>query len=941
MSLKPWREIARPHDDVLKGNFQEAEFAADITQVAEGRASEEYQDPVKFFSRTYITEGMALLLDGVVKRLSGKGGDPVIQLQTAFGGGKTHTMLAVYHLVKGEVPVSSLAGVSPILDKAGVVDLPKANIAVIDGVNLSVNKALDHGAVQTRTLWGEMAWQLGKDEGYAMVESADKSGTSPGKETLVKLLTRFSPAVILMDELVAFMRQLDERQNYVAGSFDANLSFIQALTEGVKSAPKAVLLASLPESDTEVGGTMGQRAQDVLEQVFGRVNTIWKPVATEEAFEIVRRRLFEPIVDEEGMREVCQAFAKLYHDYADDFPTETQEALYCDRILKAYPIHPEVFDRLYEDWSSLDKFQRTRGVLQYMALIIHRLWVDDNKDFLIMPGSIPLYDHDVKNKSIYYLPQGWDPVIEKDIDGERAETMEIDKETRFGQYQAARRVARTIFLGSAPSANAQLTKGIEEERIYLGTVQPGQSINVFKDVLKRLQDRLHYLNVDNNRFWFDTRPNLRKEMEERKRRVNHQEEVLPAIKRLLTEVIRPGNTLRHIHFFSKSSDIPDEYPLRLVVLAPDKKFLKSNLSNEAYKAATEILKKRGEQQRIRQNRLLFLAPDYDQVARLYDQTKSWLAWKSIIDDVNEMRLNLDQYQVRQARQSMEQAKNATMQSLRETYRWLMAPTQFAEKGKGVGKIGWEVLNISGMGNFIQEVEAKAVDNEWIIVHWSPFFLSDTLSQWFFNEQKKEINTYELWDAFSRYLYLPRLKDVDVLKETITKGIESEDFFGYAIAKEDDEYLGFAFGSSEMVTIDEKSIIIEKERAREYKQKLLQEKADESQKTEKQEYKIPNEGSSTNGESGISYEHLSKLSSSNIRKKRFYGTIELDANMAKIDFNDIMDEIVEHFASNIDTNVKITVEIEALKPTGFDESIERTIKENCKTLKFKIAEFEEE
>ena len=140
MSLKPWREIARPHDDVLKGSFQEAEFAADITQVAEGRASEEYQDPVKFFSRTYITEGMALLLDGVVKRLSGKGGDPVIQLQTAFGGGKTHTMLAVYHLVKGEAPVSSLAGVSAILDKAGVVDLPKANIAVIDGINLSVNR---------------------------------------------------------------------------------------------------------------------------------------------------------------------------------------------------------------------------------------------------------------------------------------------------------------------------------------------------------------------------------------------------------------------------------------------------------------------------------------------------------------------------------------------------------------------------------------------------------------------------------------------------------------------------------------------------------------------------------------------------------------------------------------------------------------------------------
>ena len=939
MSLKPWREIAQPHEDVLQGNFQEAEFAADITQVAEGRATEEYQNPIQFFARTYITEGMTLLLDGVVKRLSGKGGDPVIQLQTAFGGGKTHTMLAVYHLARGEVPASSMSGVSDILDKAGVVELPKANIAVIDGVNLSVSEPRDHGDVKTHTLWGELAWQLGGEEGYTLVESADKTGTSPGKETLVKLLERFSPAVILMDELVAYMRQLDDRKQYVAGTFDANLSFLQALTEGVKSAPRAVLLASLPESNTEVGGTMGQRAQDVLEKLFGRVNAIWKPVATEEAFEIVRRRLFKAITAHEEMRAVCDAFADQYRKNADDFPIETQEANYCTRILRAYPIHPEIFDRLYEDWSSLDKFQRTRGVLQYMALVIHRLWVDDNKDLLIMPGSIPLYDHDVKNKSIYYLPQGWDPVIERDIDGERAETVEIDKESRFGQYQAARRVARTIFLGSAPSANADMAKGIETERIYLGAVQPGQEITVFKDVLKRLRDRLHYLNVGDNRYWFDTRPNLRKEMEERKRRLDYNDQVLPAIKKQVQEVVRSGEIIRYIHIFSKSNDVPDEYALRLVVLPPNARYTKSKeMENRALTAANEILTRRGEQSRLLRNRLLFLAPDFDQVSRLQDLTKTWLAWKSILDDANDMKLNLDQLQIRQTKQNLENTKNALMQTVRETYRWLLSPIQFIKKGRLPKEIEWETINISGMGNFIQEVEAKAVEHEWIIKQWSPFLLSKVLEEWFFSDEKKEIGVYEVWEACARYNYLPRLKDERVLTEAIENGIESEDFFGYAAGKENGEYVGFAFGERKLVHMDKESLLIEKNRAKEYKQKLLQQKAsDEATATSN----ITGEAHIAGTSSASAKATVETKDSAGNKKKRFYASVELDPIIAKSRFFEIMEEVVEHLGSDVNNSVKISIEIEADSPNGFDENIQRTVKENCRTLKFDTFEFEPE
>ncbi|MCE5361338.1 MAG: ATP-binding protein, partial [Acidithiobacillus sp.] len=260
MNLRPWREIAVPHEDVLRGTFQQAEFAADLSRVHAGTAAPHYQDPALFFQRTFTTEGMRLLLDSVVRRLAGKGGDPVIQLQTAFGGGKTHTLLAVYHLAKGLAPVSELPGVAPILDAAGISELPRARIAVLDGVKSSPNQPVAHDGVLVHTLWGDLAWQLGGAEGYDLVAEADRSGTSPGKAVLETLIARYAPCVILMDELVAYVRQFEEGKSLSGGTFDSNLSFVQALTEALKGVPTAVLLASLPESDKEAGTQRGVRA---------------------------------------------------------------------------------------------------------------------------------------------------------------------------------------------------------------------------------------------------------------------------------------------------------------------------------------------------------------------------------------------------------------------------------------------------------------------------------------------------------------------------------------------------------------------------------------------------------------------------------------------------------------------------------------------------------
>lgn len=943
MSLKPWREIAVPHEDVLKGTFQQAEFAADLSRVHDGTATAEYQNSTLFFQRTFITEGMRLLLDSVVKRLSGKGGDPVIQLQTAFGGGKTHTMLAVYHLAKGDALASDLPGVPAILDAAGVTELPRARIAVLDGIKSSPNQPVVRDGQTIRTLWGDLAWQLGKAEGYALVADADASGTSPGKAVLETLLSRYAPCVILIDELVAYVRQFEEGKTLTGGSFDSNLSFVQALTEALKAVPTAVLLASLPESDKEAGSQRGVKALAALAHYFGRIQALWKPVGTEEAFEIVRRRLFTSINDKLAAESVCRAFADYYTANGEDFPRETQDSRYFERLMHAYPIHPEVFDRLYEDWSSLDNFQRTRGVLKLMAKVIHRLWKDNDKDPLIMPGSFPLQDADTRNEVIYYLPQGWDPVVERDVDGERAETTEIEnRDTRLGSVQACRRSARAIFLGSAPSTASQMVRGIELERVALGVAQPGQQVGVYKDALRRLGDRLHYLNSGNNRFWFDTRPNLRREMEERKRRFQDKEDVFPAIRDRVQKSFVSG-VFGGIHIFTMSSDVPDDWQLRLVVLPPDSAFSRSGQSLAIDRAA-EILKTRGDQPRFKQNRLIFLAADYDSVSRLKDQVRSTLAWQSIVNDIKDMKLNLDQFQSRQASRSLEDANDALRRMIRETYKWMIAPMQEARPGKGLSDIQWEHFQInSGAQNISQEIERVLKENELLITEWAPIHLATVLKNWFWKDEVKEANAINVWQQSCQQLYLPRLKDDTVFQATLAAGAVSRDFFGFAYGKEGDNYLGFSYGKKTSLIMDSSLQLIEPITAAAY---LEVERATEEAARPKPTDAATGTTETGGGDTPRALDSTKPTYRSGgdaapqAVKKQFYGSIELDAIQAKKQFADLVDEVVLQFTSRPGVKVKIAIEIQADAAIGFDDSLQRAVKENCSVLRFKSAEFEE-
>ena len=919
--MKPWREIVNPHKDVLKGTFQQSEFSADLSTVYKGEAKEEYQDPVKFFDRTYITEGMSHLLKTVIKRLNGGGGDPVIELQTNFGGGKTHSLLAVYHLATRSVPTSKLLGIPALLDEMEdlkVKTVPKAQCAVIDGNCLSPNEILYKDEnVTIHTLWGLLAWQLLGQEGFEMVANSDKSGTAPGKPIVIDLLRKAAPCVILLDELVAFIRQFGNKEDLSAGTFGSNISFIQTLTESVKAVDKAILLASLPQSDIEAGGDFGVKALKTLEKNFGRIESIWKPVATDEGFEIVRRRLFEKVHDEESMNAVCEEYMRFYRAHKSDFPSDVQMEDYLDRMKMSYPIHPEVFDRLYKDWSTLEKFQSTRGVLQYMATVIYQLWNDNDQDELIMPGSIPQAKMSGQNSK--YITKNWNSIVEDEIDGPRSTPARLDNaEVRFGCIQASRRITRTIFLGSAPDESQEVTgrqrpvRGLRREQILLGCAVPSQTLSVYDDALARLRNQLHYLFSNGTQFWFDTRPNLKREMEYRKEKVDDY--TRDAKLRTFAKKIFVKDRYLTIYIFPNDDEIPewDQEGLQLVILPPcEDCTYDSHNSKKLNEQIRKILQKRGEQARSRCNRLIFGTPgSYAIVKQLIDACNTLLAWEEIQKDFKEDRLNLDNYQSREVNNELEQSRKRLENDFKSCYTCVMIPKEGKQNLADFNVIRLENSNFSEP--IVPRISTKLVRADEIIEVWNPADLYDLLKKYYFGKGKSTISIDTLWDDFCKYYFYPRLYSINVLEDAIARGVENR-IFGYAASQAGTDFNMFKYGERPMF-VDRSAIVIAPETAFEYERKLQPAQAPVTGERKRPLTPPPTPGSNE------------RTSNS------FYLDIDIPASGGVERFEEILDGIVMPFNNQAGVTVKLTLSIRANSDQPFDKKdVVRPVKENSRQL----------
>jgi predicted AAA+ superfamily ATPase len=951
--LKPWREVVTPHKDVASGRYQQAEFAADLWQVHLGEGTDEYRDPVEFFRRTYLTESLKGILVGAVRRLSGRGGDPVVQLQTNFGGGKTHSMLALYHLFSGIAP-TELVGIDAVMAEAGSRALPAARRVVLVGNKISPgNPTTKPDGTVVRTLWGELAWQLGGPRAFARIRADDEKATSPG-DAIRELFNEYGPSLILIDEWVAYARQLHDQGDLPAGGFETQFTFAQVLTESAKLAKNCLLVISLPASDTsgspharaddvEVGGQRGREALDRLRNVVGRVESSWRPASAEEGFEIVRRRLFEPLADPGQFRDrdvVARAFADFYRSQHQEFPPECRDADYEKRIKAAYPIHPEIFDRLYGDWSTLVKFQRTRGVLRLMAAVIHSLWEKGDKAPLILPANLSIDDPRVQFELTRYLSDNWVPVIEKDVDGPNSLPLRLDGEVpNLGKFSACRRVARTIYLGSAPTATAAHL-GLEDRRIKLGCAMPGESPAIFGDALRRLAGTATYLYQDGPRYWYSTQPTVTKLADDRAEQLKREpDKVVQELDRRLRADLRNVGDFSRVHPLPQSGqDVPDDLDARLVVLRTDHPYSKEpGCAAEA--AARAILESRGNTPRLYRNTLVFLAADKTRLQDLDEAARKYLAWESILDE--KVALNLTPQQVKQAETRKMAADGAVTARIPEVYHWLLVPTQKTPRES----VEWQAFRLpSGHDALAVRASKKLRNDELLLSGFAGTRLKmelDRVPLW----RGNHVAVKQLGEDFARYPYLPRLKNPAVLIGAIRDGagllMWEEQSFAFADGCDEatGRYRGLRGGQHvSLADEDSPGLLVKGEVAR---AQLDAETVKVPTGRGSGDQAIGGGGASASPGPGPTAAPPDSPGHAAAHPKRFHGSVALDPARVGRDAGRVAEEVIAHLAGIVGVKVTVTLEVEALIPSGASDHVVRTVTENCRTLKFTSQGFENE
>ncbi|MFW0796184.1 Swt1 family HEPN domain-containing protein [Gordonia sp. CPCC 205515] len=946
-NLPPWREILSPHPDVASDNFNAAEFAADLYTVAEGKDAGEYSDPVQFFERTYLTQGLRDLVDRNVRRMTGDmNASPVVNLQTNFGGGKTHSMLALWHLASGRPSTSytdEVAAIARSLD-----DLPASvrRVALVGNQMEPSKVSTVGGRPGIRTIWGELAWQLGGQEAYEIVADADRTSTNPGA-SLRELFELYAPAVILIDEWVAYARQLVNVSGLPAGDFDTQFTFAQTLTEAAKATKGIQVVISIPASydnrpdqdeinDEEVGGENGRAALARLKSIVGRTADHWLPANPQESFEIVRRRIF---VAPDGttlakISSIAKTLVEYYRKHGAEFPSEALEPAYIDRIKQSYPIHPELFDRLYEDWSTLDRFQRTRGVLRMMNQIVGTLWRSDDAGPLILPSSVPLDKDSVITEISQYLDDNWRPILNTDVAGADSVPYAIDKDhDLFGKRRVTQRLARAVFMGATPTLHTA-HKGVDKPRIFLGTAVPGDVPGNFHSALDHLANRATYLYTDAARYWYDSQANTTRAARDHAAGLP-KADVWAEVEHRLDEVRRASHDASFVGVHvcpGSSADVPDEAATRLVVVPMEHTHAARTANSAAMAWSRDVLEHRGTSHRGFKNSLVFLAADEKRARELDEAVREFLAWRYVHQNADP--LGLGGQQTKQAESRMVKADNVVADRLVDTFIWTIMPVQASD----AATYSLDTLNTGGTtDDIIERTGKKLRDNSLLATTRSSALINMDLtgplaSAW----MSGRISVGDLYGLYATYPYLTRLRDRDALIDGLLSVFNDTTWttngFAFADAWDADKerYVGLVLpGDDGNPRLADSALIVKSDVAQ------------EQRAAEIADINPPEPQPPTPGPTLVPTLTPGPTPSPDRRATRYWGSTTLDTDFPARDFATIQQEILQYLSVAAGTTVEVRIEITATTPDGFDESTQRTVRENANTLGFDESGFEVE
>ena len=795
MKLPRIWETSLLHEDIERGVLTEASFAVEFWAVLAGRAPKVYMDPMEFFAKTYKTSDLRAILVNALRRTARGTGSPVAIISTEFGGGKTHAMISLYHTFRSPDEVKPYLEKWGVIREADVLSPPKASVVVFDGRNVSPS-AID----RPRTLWGVLADQLGR---YADVERYDKEGKPPVLDLINQVFLSEEPVVFLLDELVYYLANAESEEIGRTTLARLTVNFLMALMTAVAHSQRSLLLLTLTgeqaafrryvdeiarkakarmsrEEQEELEGQLRVLAGD-LQSMAARISSFGAPVRAEEVYGVVRTRLFRE-VDEEAAEKAAKDYFSYYHARAEHFPERSREAAYLERLRKSYPIHPELIDILYERISTIPDFQKTRGLLRLLALILRDEYKKAPEDaYYLMPHCVDLTHSEVLGELTDKLGRGqFRPVIAGDIvrgDG-GAKSQRIDSRL---EVKMARKAATALYLYSLIGAGRE--SGATLRDLNLCLLDPKKDPTPAATALDALRKELWFLQESGAMYFFTVEPNINAVIDDYTKVVNTSD-VKEEIQKTLQNHFPKAKT-----FFTPliwTSEVSDSKEAKLVVVDYEKGTVSDDEPPHHVTTLYDRVAEAG-QLRTFKNTVFFLVCQEGLKEQMMDDARRYAA---VIAAEKDERIRMDKAFLKKLLAKKSEAKTDLNAAVTVAYRYLYYP------GEG-GLKALALAPISGRKT-LGEVCYEALKDRKIFETLNPDAIVDKLDPW---RQKEEPTVTDILDMFKTYPDLPLPKTDMVIFDTLKSGVANS-VFGYRDGRRD--YLG------ESVTVRADGKIIGKE-----------------------------------------------------------------------------------------------------------------------------------
>lgn len=768
--IKPWTQVVTPHADILNGNLDNATYAASLGAVIrqDPKCPVVYRDARDFFAATYLTVGLKKLLEDVLKGLQGNAGDRVLQLRTPFGGGKTHSLISLYHITKNRASLPGIPQIESLPDPGNV------RVAYFIGLDIDVNTGIEvENNLRIFTPWGYLAWQIGGHEAYSLVQTADQQYIAPGNDILRKILGA-QANLILIDELLIYIESAMAKQVGDSTFGRQVLTFIQKLTEVVRESPKTVLVYSLQASVGESFGNEGLLS--TLDKLVSRIDAKKEPVSGDEVMRVVQRRLFSNIGDTTIIQEIAKQQAELFRKFRESY-TETsrekqqvqQEAdLLAERILSSYPFHPDLIDLMYYRWGSLPSYQRTRGALQFLASVTYALWQTQDNSWLIAPGNIP-FEQDAARSSFFSQVgerDAYSAVLGADLTGRKAKVKTVDNRIAtdapaLAHLKVGTRLASAILMYSFGARSGE-DRGVLEQDITAACLAPGLDRTTITAALSDLREQLLYLHYVGGRYRFETKPNLNKLIADEESKVG-SDEVLQKIRDELSKNLQ--NTRGKIVLWAKdSAAITDKVPhFSIVYLEPSW----ADKSKELVLASTlDWVENRGNDKREYKNALAFVVPNKAQMDKARKGARTALAIESLIEQKTKYKFNSED--IEELNGKAKDAASEINAAIRRLYDDILLPLPDTN---GEKPVRLETIDLQSQLNTSQNLQERVLDALKNHVFDSLTAVKLTRLSGLENPETEYITGEDLVSYFFRFPNFPKMLGVEAIKNSILEAIK--------------------------------------------------------------------------------------------------------------------------------------------------------------------------